>query len=297
MTEVTEPDILQVPVRGGELTVGRWGGGDQVVVAVHGITANHRSFDRFAEELGEEVTVLAPDLRGRGGSAELPGPWGMGTHADDVVAILDHLELDSATFLGHSMGGFVVTKTAERHPERVDRLVLMDGGIPLPIEWPEGLDTEAKIQAVIGPALDRLDRSWDSLEGYLEYWRPHPAVGETWNAYVEAYLTYDVHEVDGGWRSKVSREAIVFDGRETLEDESSVNAIERIDVPTTLLWAPRGIMNQQPGLYPPEEIARIEEAFDHLTCRQVEDVNHYSLAFSERGASVVAETVRKALVA
>ena len=295
MTEVT--DILQVPVRGGELTVRRWGDGDQVVVAVHGITANHRSFDRFVEELGEEVTVLAPDLRGRGGSADLPGPWGMGTHADDVVAILDHLEIDSATFLGHSMGGFVVTKTAERHPDRVDRLVLMDGGIPLPIEWPEGLDTEAKIQAVIGPALDRLDRSWDSLEGYLEYWRPHPAVGETWNAYVEDYLTYDVHEVDGGWRSKVSREAIVFDGRETLEDESSVNAIERIDVLTTLLWAPRGIMNQQPGLYPPEEIARIEEAFDHLTCRQVEDVNHYSLAFSEPGASVVAETVRKALVA
>lgn len=296
MTEVTPPEIMQVPVRGGDLTVGRWGGGDDVVVAVHGITANHRSFARLAELLGEDVTVLAPDLRGRGGSAGLPGDWGIRTHADDVIAILDHLGLSAAVLVGHSMGGFVVTMAAERHPDRVDRLVLMDGGVPLPIEWPEGLDTEAKIQAVIGPALERLEKSWNSLDGYLDYWRPHPAVGETWNAHVEEYLAYDVHEVEGRWRSKVSREAVVYDGRETLEDEASVSAIERIDVPTTLLWAPRGIMNQEPGLYPADEVARVEAELDHLTAVHVEDVNHYSLAFSERGAGAVAEAVRKALV-
>lgn len=296
MTEVTGPEILEVPVRGGELTVGRWGDGDDLVVAVHGITANHRSFARIAEELGDDVTVLAPDLRGRGGSADLPGPWGMATHADDVVAVLDHLDVGSALLLGHSMGGFVATKAAERHPDRVERLVLMDGGIPLPIEWPEGLDTEAKIQAVIGPALERLELEWETLEDYLDYWRPHPAVGETWNGYVEGYLAYDVHETDGAWRSKVSREAIVFDGAETLEDESSVDAIERIDVPTTLLSAPRGIMNQEPGLYPADVVAELPERFGHLHTRFVEDVNHYSLAFSEAGATVVAESVRKALV-
>lgn len=290
-----EPELLHVPVRGGELTVGRWGARGPVVLAAHGTTANHRSFLAVAEELAGDVTLLAPDLRGRGGSAALPGPWGMRTHADDLVAVLDHLDVGSAVLVGHSMGGFAATVAAERHPERVGGLVLMDGGVPLSIDWPEGLSTEDKIRAVIGPALERLDRRWQTLEDYLEYWRPHPALGPQWNAYIEDYLTYDVHEVDGAWRSKVSREAVVYDGRETLEDDRSVTAIERIELPTTLLWATRGVMDQTPGLYPPEVAGSLPQRLSHLEARSV-DVNHYALGLSERGAREVAGAIREAVV-
>lgn len=286
---------LAVPVRGGELTVARWGSGDDVVVAVHGITANHTSWQRMADELGGEVTVLAPDLRGRGDSASLPGPWGMDAHAADILAVLDHLGIERAVLAGHSMGGFVVGKTASEYPDRVSHLVLVDGGVPLEIEWPEGLDSDAKVHVVIGPALERLDEDFGSLEEVLDYWRPHPAVGEEWNDYVERYIAYDVHEVDGVWRSKVSKEAILYDGRDTLEDASAVSGALDAGIAALMLVAPRGIMNQTPGLYAPEALQAVVEQYPHISTRLVEDVNHYSLAWSPRGARALADAVRDAV--
>ena len=45
--------------------------------------------------------------------------------------MLDHLQVDQAVVVGHSMGGFVAVVLAHHHPERVRRLVLIDGGLPL----------------------------------------------------------------------------------------------------------------------------------------------------------------------
>ena len=136
-------DSFAVEVDGGTLHVGRWGTGRPVVVAAHGITGTHRAFRALAEQLGEEVTLLAPDLRGRGHSNRVGGPFSMAAHADDLVAVLDHVGVQRATIVGHSMGGFVAVVTAHRHPERVERLVLVDGGLP-----PE-----------LGPLAGRLRRS------------------------------------------------------------------------------------------------------------------------------------------
>lgn len=289
------PELLSVPVRGGDLTVACWGRGPNVVVAAHGITANHVSWAAVANELGDDVTFLAPDLRGRGGSAELPGPWGMRTHADDVIAVLDHVGVERTVLAGHSMGAFVVAMAAERHPDRVSRLVLVDGGLALPIEWPEGLTSEQKVGAVIGPALDRLGRTFPSPEAYLEHWRPHPAVAECWGPLVEDYLRYDIHRVGDGWRSKVSREAVIADGTDTIEDPTSATALERIDVPTRLLLATRGLLNQTPGLYPPEVIATVADRLPHVTPSVVDDINHYAIAMDPRGAAEVAAAIRHQL--
>ena len=79
---------FDVPAAGGPLHVGRWGDGDRVVVAAHGITGNHRSWQGVARALGPDVSLVAPDLRGRGASAKLPGPFGMRAHADDLVVRL-----------------------------------------------------------------------------------------------------------------------------------------------------------------------------------------------------------------
>ena len=63
---------FDVPVAGGSLHVGRWGEGDKVLVAAHGITGNHRSWQGVARALGPDVSLVAPDLRGRGLSSKLP---------------------------------------------------------------------------------------------------------------------------------------------------------------------------------------------------------------------------------
>ena len=86
---------LDVPVAGGTLHVGVAGpapgtDGVPIVLAVHGITGSHRSWAPVARHLGDAVTVLAPDLRGRGESAEVGGPYGMASHVEDLLAVLDH---------------------------------------------------------------------------------------------------------------------------------------------------------------------------------------------------------------
>ena len=117
-----EREAIRVPVRGGRLRVTCWPGRREespVALAVHGITANSRAWDVVARQLDGEVTVLAPDLRGRGLSASLPGPYGMAEHAADLVAVLDHLGVARALVLGHSMGAFVACMAAVRYPDRI----------------------------------------------------------------------------------------------------------------------------------------------------------------------------------
>jgi len=291
----------EVPVPGGRLTVGRWGLGDRVVFASHGITANHLSFARVAELVversGGALSVVAIDHRGRAGSADCPGQFGLQAHGDDVAAVMDHFGVDRATITGHSLGGFIIANTAERHPERVERLVLLDGGIPFPGSGqalPAGVDLEAAVQAVIGPALDRLDMRWDTVDEYVDFFRAHPAFQppNEWTDAVENYVRYDAAiDGDGRVRSSVSKEAVLVDGGAAIVDPDAAAAIERVEVDTDFLWCPRGILDESPGLYDAEYVAAAETRLAHLRATQVADTNHYTLVTADVGAVAVADAI------
>nr|BFE85266.1 hypothetical protein GCM10020093_078670 [Planobispora longispora] len=77
-----------VPVRGGDLRVGVWGDRGPLVVAAHGITSSHMAWTLVGPELGGDHRFVAVDLRGRGGSRDLPAPYGMAAHADDLAAVI-----------------------------------------------------------------------------------------------------------------------------------------------------------------------------------------------------------------
>jgi pimeloyl-ACP methyl ester carboxylesterase len=285
-------------VTGGAITCGRWGAGDQLIVAAHGITANHLSWQRVGqlidERSGGAVSLVAVDHRGRAGSADTPGPYGLAAHADDLMAVLDHFELGSATLTGHSMGAFVIAAAAERHPDRVDRLVLVDGGLPLPVELPPDSDVEAVVQSVIGPALDRLDQHWPDEDAYVEFFRAHPAFQppNTWTETVEAYVRYDaVTTAEGEIRSSAVKEAVLVDGGAAIVDPESAAAIERVVTPSQLLWAPRGILDQSPGLYPPALIDDAVERLAHLDAQLIDDTNHYTIMVADAGAGAIADAL------
>ena len=289
-------ETFTVPVAGGDLLVARWSTDPSapVVIAPHGITASHTSWPHVAEALADDVTLVAPDLRGRGASASLPGPYGMAAHADDLVAIMDHLGLDRATVAGHSMGAFVATVAAVRHPNRVKSVVLIDGGIPLPMA--EGLDVDQILNAVIGPAMARLSMTFPSREAYHDFWKQHPAFADAgaWNAVTEAYVDYDLTGEEPELRSKVSADAVRADATDTLVDDTATKAIEQLECPATLVWAPRGLMNQTPGLYTEEVVEglrdRLGDRFDDVL---VDDVNHYTITLLPRGAAVVADVIKR----
>ncbi len=285
-------DAIEVPVHGGTLHVGRWGSGASVVLAIHGITANHVSFQRLARELGDDVTLVAPDLRGRGRSGDLPGPYGITAHVEDVVVVLDHLGVSSATVLGHSMGAWVATNLAVLHPERVSRLVIVDGGVALPI--PEGFTVEQLLQAVLGSSMARLAMTFESRDAYVDFWRAHPALsGGRWNDDVEAYIDHDLVGEPPELRSSVSVDAVTGDATEQLTDPVVRDAIDRIGQPAVFLRAPRGLDDGVP-LYSREVLDELCLRWPTVTdVVDVDDVNHYTIVIGD-GARVVAGHVRAA---
>ncbi len=93
------------------------------LVLVAGLGSTHRIWGRLPGILGRRFTVICPDNRGVGASrgGEVFTLTGA---ARDLVAILDHLDLPRAAFLGASMGGALALVTAMEHRHRVNRLVL-----------------------------------------------------------------------------------------------------------------------------------------------------------------------------
>jgi lipase len=286
-------ETFDIDVPGGTLHSGKYGSGPNVLLAVHGITANHTSMKLLAEMLGDDFTVISPDLRGRGRSAHITGPFGMRAHADDMPALLDHIGLTDVLMLGHSMGGFVAVVTAHRHPERIRRLILVDGGLPLDLGPLNDLPGEEIVQAVIGPALDRLRMTFPSLEAYLDFWRPHPALADDWNVYIEEHYAYDLVGEAPDLRSGVCEDAVLRDGTDQLKEADVLDAIDGLKHPTTLVRAPRGLQNQVPPLYPDDAVAGWLAKLPTLRDVFVDDVNHYTIGFSERGAKALADVVRE----
>lgn len=91
--------------------------------------------------------------------------------------------------------------------------------------------------------------------------------------------------------STVRKDAVLEDGRSTLVDDEARTAVGRIRVPTTLLWAPRGLLDQAPGLLSPELVAASLPELPHVEARLVEDVNHYSILFAPDGAASVLDAI------
>ena len=120
---------ISVAVDGGQLRGGEWNpSGATTVLAVHGITANHRNFALLAEALPGH-RLLAPDLRGRGASRTLPGPWGIDQHAEDVAALITSSAAGPVVLVGHSMGGFVAAALARRTPHVHPVRMLVEAGL------------------------------------------------------------------------------------------------------------------------------------------------------------------------
>jgi len=98
------------------------------LVLIHGITGTWRQWERVFGPLCERYTVIAPDLLGHGESAKPRGDYSLGAFASGIRDLLLALGHDSATVVGHSLGGGIAMQFAYQHPERCERLVLVSSG-------------------------------------------------------------------------------------------------------------------------------------------------------------------------
>ena len=95
------------------------------IVFLHAFPLDRAMWDPQVSALAHRARCIAPDLPGFGGSSSSRPP-SMEQWADDVAALLDHLDVRRAVIAGLSMGGYVALALWRRHPERVRALVLAD---------------------------------------------------------------------------------------------------------------------------------------------------------------------------
>lgn len=104
-----------------------YGEGENVIVLVHGLLMNRRMYERLAPELAARGNrVVAVDLLGHGRSDRPVDPrlYNMSAFAEQVLALLDHLELEAPVVGGTSLGANVGLEFASRHPERAGGLFI-----------------------------------------------------------------------------------------------------------------------------------------------------------------------------
>lgn len=287
---------VDVPVRGGDLRVGVWdpvnaGGDVPTALAIHGVTSSHLAWPFLVKQL-PGIRVIAPDLRGRGASNDLVGSAGMAAHAMDMIAVLDHFGVSAVPVIGHSMGGFVAVVLAHLHPGRVQQLVLIDGGLPLDV--PAGVEPEQLVSIILGPTADRLSKRWTSLEEYTEvFWRNHPAFEADWSDDLERYIAYDLVPDCDGLRPATSYQTTVEDTIDLNLGTELIDAVTALSHPTLFITVPRGLQNEQPGLYPTAHRENLLAAHPDIRHLHLDGLNHYTVVMSERGALALAPLVRE----
>jgi pimeloyl-ACP methyl ester carboxylesterase len=181
--------------------------------------------------------VVRLDLRGFGGSPYLPGPY---SHAADVIALLDGLELGPAALVGVSLGGGVALQVAVARPDLVSALVLIGSGIR-GHDWSEGVtraweeeeaalergDLDAAVEINLRTWVDGPRRSPDEVDPAVRL-----KVGEMQRRALELYL-------DGG--DAAEEEALVTDVGDRLGEISvpTLVVVGELDLPDLHLIAAR----------------------------------------------------------
>jgi haloacetate dehalogenase len=123
-------EYRRLEIRGADYLVGTAGTGPPVVL-LHGFPQTHYCWRRIVPVLAEHHSVIAPDLRGYGANAAPPGgPEGQGYTkrelAADMVELADALGFQRFTVVGHDRGARVAYRLALDHPERVERLAVLN---------------------------------------------------------------------------------------------------------------------------------------------------------------------------
>src|SRR6195256_2284543 len=104
-------------------------GSGRPLVLLHGGLGSGGMFAPLLPALTEAHQVIAPDLQGHGRTADIDRPIDIRLMADDIAALIDHLELEQPDIVGYSLGGGVAFFTAVKYPQKVGKLVMASANI------------------------------------------------------------------------------------------------------------------------------------------------------------------------
>jgi pimeloyl-ACP methyl ester carboxylesterase len=260
-------------------------------VLIHGLSGTSRWWTSVIDHLPDRLGLIALDVRGRGGSHDSPPPYDLVTMADDIAVALDHFSVDRAIVAGYSMGGWIAAIFATRHPDMAQRVVLIDGGLALPL--PPDAEADDVIRSVVGPSLARLEVEFETRDAFLDHWRAHPALERHWDPSMAAALDYELHPRGDNFAVLINPQAIEVSARQITVDPTTRNAGIEVTVPAHLIVVERGTADQPGGMIPLQTAETAATELTNLTIEYLPGVNHYTLILGV-GAVPVASAIATA---
>ena len=263
------------------LAVGEWTGSAGPVLAIHGISSTHKLWSWTASHL-PDTRIVAPDLRGRGGSLAVGGPYSLRGHADDMLRVLDALDIERATVAGMSLGGFIAVTLAATAPDRVSDLLLVDGGLPMRLPIPDLKPDQ--LPAVFASRMERAQTPWPSVEEYAAFFRSTLGVLlDADDPILDDYLRYDLD----GERARLDPNALLEDSADLFFGDTNAESLAALTTPTRLLYAEWSLGEGTAPAYNEDTIAE----WSHLPSFRaalVPGTDHAAIVMTDRGAAVVA---------
>lgn len=187
-----------------------------LVILVHGLSAHLHSFDDIVERLASpDRQLVALDLRGRGRSEiTAAGSYGLAAHCHDILDAATQLGADRFDLVGWSMGALIGICVANRAPERLRRLALMDAA---------GGDIDPGAADKVAKGLARLEMVVKEPSDYVQGLKNAGGISP-WTPFWDRFYEYELGPYGRAWKPTTSRAACVED----------FNGIAGIDWPA--LW-------------------------------------------------------------
>jgi len=235
------------------------------MVCVHGGAAHAHWFDFVAPGLTPDHHVFAPDLRGHGDSAWAdPQTYLFETHAEDLHALLEKLDLNDVVLIGHSMGGMISLLHTATHPGRIGRLVIVDSIMLMP------MDRVTKMREFSA----RPGKSYGTQDELVARYRLEPA--ESQLAAPEVIHRMAVHsgrkDGEGRWQHKADRRVYA-----NFQQIAGVPLWEKIKVPALVITGERSTR------FTPEVMATIRARAPQVQMKKVPASDHHIMLENPQG--------------
>jgi pimeloyl-ACP methyl ester carboxylesterase len=206
-------------------------GHGEAILLVHGMAGSSATWREIMPRLAKDYRVIAPDLLGHGQSAKPRTDYSLGAFAVGLRDLLDELGVDSATVVGHSLGGGIAMQFLYQHPDYCRRLILIssgglgqDVGLILRLLSAPGAEL---VMPLIAPKF--VLRVGDSVKSWLSSMGLRsPRGAEIWSSY-------------SSFSDPQSRESFLRTLRSVVDYRGqSVSALNRLqlkaDLPTLAIW-------------------------------------------------------------
>ena len=205
-----------------------WGGDGPPVMALHGLASSAHWYDIVAPLLRDDFRIVAPDQRGHGQTTQAPSGYDWAALSMDVSGLMDHLGIPQAAVLGHSWGGHVASGLAAYSPERVSRVVMIDGGFLNGHLWPTG--TWEEFSETLRPRNVTGDR-----EEFLE--RLRTQLADCWSDELERVVQTMVYEDEDGQIQDILRPDHHYQVLQAMWDEPPSALLPRMSCPSLIVAA------------------------------------------------------------